>query len=84
MSDPVLQGEYGTDFVIAPPNVGKLLGVDEDKEADEGDGEALAGAVAIHHLHEHLGVHGDIEGAGHIHGAGKDLAAVPEEVVYSL
>ena len=53
-------------------------------EVEEGDGEAPACVVDVHNLHEHLGVHGDIEGAGHIHGAGKDLAAVPEEVVNCL
>ena len=37
--------------------------------------------VAVHHLLKHLAVHGDIKGLGHIHGAGKDFTAVPEEVV---
>ena len=62
-------------------DIGKLLGVYEDEEAEVNDRGALPCVIAVHHLHEHLGVHGDIKGAGHVHDAGKDLAAVAEEVV---
>ena len=92
MPDPISHCKCGTDYIASPPNIGKLLSVNEDKKAEEGDGEARARAsvrararvVAGHHLLEHLGMHGDIEGAGHVHGAGEDLTAVPEEVVDSL
>ena len=73
-----------TPFLIVNIELTWLLGVDEDKKAEEGDGEAPARVVAGHHLQEHLGVHCDIKGAAHVHGTGKDLAAVPEEVVNGL
>ena len=33
--------------LLPPPDIGKLLGVDEGEEAELGDGEALARVVAV-------------------------------------
>ena len=84
MPHAVPHGEDGADLAVPPPDVGELLGVDVDEEADEGDGEALAGVVAGDDLLEHLAVCGDVKRLGLVHAAGVHLAAVPEEVVDCL
>ena len=76
MPAAVLEGEDGADLVI-PPDIGKLLSINEDEDANEADGEALPVVVAGHNFEEHLAVYCDVKRLGLVHGAGIDLAAMP-------
>ena len=58
MPHAVPHGEDGADLAVPPTDVGKLLGVDVDEEAGEGNGEALAIVNAGDHLLEQLTVGG--------------------------
>ena len=46
MPHAIPHGEERAEVAVPPPDAGELLGVYENKEADEGDGEALASFVA--------------------------------------
>ena len=66
---------------MIPPDIGKLLSINEDKKTNKDNGETFAGPVPTDHLVEHETVHTNIKCLSHIHCTGKDFTAMSDKIV---